>query len=101
MQDLFKHYKDPETGEVYGYKADGSQDAWIKPNLVPITLDEAEVLREAWAQRMFDSLSYAEKRAASYPNFMEYLDGVVKGDQAQIDAYIAACVAVKERFPKP
>jgi len=25
----------------------------------------------------------------------------VKGDQAQIDAYIAACQAVKTKYPKP
>jgi hypothetical protein len=31
----------------------------------------------------------------------DYLDGVVKGDQAQIDAYIAACLAVKAENPKP
>lgn len=30
-----------------------------------------------------------------------YLDGVVKGDQAQIDKYIADCLAVKAKYPKP
>jgi hypothetical protein len=95
-----KHYKDPETGEVYGYNADGSQDAWVKPNLVPVTLAEADSLRKAWAEKMFAKLTYAEKRAAAYPDFAEYLDGIVKGDQVQIAAYIAACLAVKERFPK-
>jgi len=45
-------------------------------------------------------LTYAEKRAAEYPPMSDYLDGVVKGDQAQIDAYIAACLAVKAKYPK-
>jgi hypothetical protein len=45
-------------------------------------------------------LTYAQKRAAEYPFFGEYVDGVVKGDQAQIDAYIAACLAVKAKYPK-
>ncbi len=45
--------------------------------------------------------TYAESRAEAYPDFRDYLDGIVKGDQAQVDAYIAACLAVKERFPKP
>ena len=45
-------------------------------------------------------LTYAEKRALEYPSVKEYLDGVVKGDQAQIDAYIAACLAVKAKYPK-
>jgi hypothetical protein len=45
-------------------------------------------------------LTYAEKRAAEYPPMADYIDGVVKGDQAQIDAYIAACLAVKAKYPK-
>ena len=40
-------------------------------------------------------------RRMHYPPIQDYLDGVVKGDQNQIDAYIAACLAVKARFPKP
>jgi squalene cyclase len=46
-------------------------------------------------------LTYAELRVAEYPSIADYIDGVVKGDQAQIDAYIAACRAVKAKFPKP
>ncbi len=45
--------------------------------------------------------TYADKRKAEYPPIENYLDGVVKGDQAQIDAYIAACQAVKDKYPKP
>ena len=44
--------------------------------------------------------TYAELRAREYPSMADYLDGVVKGDQAQIDAYIAACQAVKAKYPK-
>jgi hypothetical protein len=44
--------------------------------------------------------TYAEKRAAEYPDYRDYLDGIVKGDQAQIDAYIAACLDVKAKYPK-
>lgn len=44
--------------------------------------------------------SYAQLRQQSYPPMTDYLDGVVKGDQAQIDAYIAACLAVKAQYPK-
>lgn len=45
-------------------------------------------------------LTYAELRAAEYPPITDYLDGVVKGDQAQIDKYIADCQAVKAKYPK-
>ncbi len=44
--------------------------------------------------------TYAQLRASEYPPMEDYLDGVVKGDQAQIDAYIAACQAVKAKYPK-
>lgn len=43
---------------------------------------------------------YRLQRQAEYPQIEEYLDAVVKGDQAQIDAYIAACQAVKAKYPK-
>ena len=46
-------------------------------------------------------LTYAEKRAREYPPITDYIDGVVKGDQDQIDAYIDACLAVKAKYPKP
>lgn len=47
-----------------------------------------------------DSNAYVAKRQAEYPPITDYIDGVVKGDQAQIDAYIAACQAVKAKYPK-
>ena len=40
-------------------------------------------------------------RAEEYPPMSDYVDGVVKGDQAQIDKYIADCLAVKVKYPKP
>ena len=55
---------------------------------------------EATVQAYIDAHSYIAKRQAEYPPIIDYLDGVVKGDQAQIDAYIAACLAVKAKYPK-
>ena len=46
------------------------------------------------------ALTYAELRHAEYPPITDYLDGVVKSDQAQIDAYIEKCKAVKAKYPK-
>ena len=43
---------------------------------------------------------YVEKRAIEYPPITDYVDGVVKGDQAQVQAYIDACLAVKAKYPK-
>ena len=59
-----------------------------------VTIDESAV--NAWQ----DPEQYKYDRAAEYPDFKEYLDGIVKGDQAQIDKYIADCQAVKAKYPK-
>jgi hypothetical protein len=61
----------------------------------PVTYDETAV------QTYIDNHAYIAKRQAEYPPYTDYLDGVVKGNQAQIDAYIAACQAVKTKYPKP
>ena len=60
-----------------------------------ITRREQEILAQ------IASITYTQRRAEAYPAFTEYLDGIVKGDQAQIQAYIDACLAVKARYPKP
>lgn len=45
--------------------------------------------------------TYAELRVAEYPPITDYIDGIVKGDTAQVQAYIDACLAVKAKYPKP
>lgn len=44
---------------------------------------------------------YQRDRASEYPSITDYIDGLVKGDQAQVQAYIDACLAVKVKYPKP
>lgn len=46
-------------------------------------------------------LTYADLRRAEYPPISDYVDGIVKGDQVQIDKYIADCLSVKAKYPKP
>ena len=53
-------------------------------------------LVNAWV----DPDAYKYQRAAEYPDFRNYLDGVVKGDQTQIQKYIDDCLAVKAKYPK-
>lgn len=55
---------------------------------------------EAVVQAYIDANAYIAKRVAEYPPITDYLDGVVKGNQAQIDKYIADCLAVKAKYPK-
>jgi len=69
---------------------DGARDA--QGNKVEIDMDAVN----AWV----DPNAYKAKRASEYPPITDYLDGIVKGDQAQIDKYIADCLAVKVKYPK-
>lgn len=55
---------------------------------------------KAAAEALVEANAYKEKRAAEYPPITDYIDGVVKGDQAQVQAYIDACLAVKAKYPK-
>jgi hypothetical protein len=55
---------------------------------------------ETAVQAYIDAHAYIAKRKAEYPPITDYLDGVAKGDQAQIDKYIADCQAVKAKYPK-
>ena len=66
------------------YDADGNEVAYDKDAV----------------QAYVDAHAYIAKRAAEYPPITDYIDGVVKGDQAQIDKYIADCLAVKAKYPK-
>lgn len=62
---------------------------------------EAEIQAEvARLQAEYDAKQYQRQRALEYPPITDYLDGIVKGDQAQIDKYIADCQAVKAKYPK-
>ena len=71
------------VGDV-AYDADGNEVAYDKSAV----------------QAYVDAHAYIAKRASEFPPITDYIDGVVKGDQAQIDKYIADCLAVKARFPK-
>jgi len=63
--------------------------------------DEKEVIYDNNAvEALIAAEAYKDKRATEYPPFTDYLDGIVKSDNAQVQAYIDACLAVKEKYPK-
>jgi hypothetical protein len=41
------------------------------------------------------------QRRHEYPPIEDYIDGVVKGDEAQVSAYKAKCLEVKKQHPLP
>jgi hypothetical protein len=59
-------------------------------------LDEQKKLQE-----LYDNYKYKFDRKEEYPDFSEYLDGLVKGDTEQMQAYIDKCLEVKAKYPKP
>ena len=71
---------------------DGTGAFDVQGNKVEIDMNAVN----AW----IDPNAYKTKRALEYPPITDYIDGVVKGDQTQIDKYIADCLAVKAKYPK-
>ena len=79
--------------------ADYANIEWLSNDIQKPTKEEldAEIAR---LQAEASANAYKTKRASEYPPMTDYLDAIVKNDQAQIDKYIADCLAVKQRFPK-
>ena len=89
------YYKAPNNSLHFLDSAD--HEHLLPSGSVQITNEEAAAIRAVNAP----VLTYAQKRAAEYPPIADYIDGVVKGDAAQVDAYVVACLAVKAKYPKP
>lgn len=87
------YFKDTE--EELHWLDDASFAHLLPEGCIEITDEEADLLRPQPPEP-----TYAELRAAEYPDYRDYLDGIVKGDQAQVQAYIDACLAVKAKYPK-
>ena len=86
------HYKAPDNSLHF---IDSAFEFMLPAGSVQITDAQAEALRP-----IPPVPTYAELRVAEYPPMTDYIDGIVKGDQAQVDAYVAACMAVKAKYPK-
>ena len=94
------------------YSEETLQDAynnicWLSRDLEIVHGDEeslpAPCTFEEFATRFNEIHSrelYTRFRKAAYPPIEEYIDGLVKGDQTQVDAYIAKCQEVKQTYPK-
>lgn len=66
---------------------------------------EAEILAEAerLAQQR-EARRYQDQRRHRYPALAEFADAMYwasRGDSSKLDAYYAACDAVKQAYPKP
>jgi hypothetical protein len=82
-----------ETGNV-----DTAEITWLEGFPEISKADIQEKFDELKAE--YEAQDYARKRQAEYPDIYDYMDGIVKSDQAQIDKYIADCQAVKDKYSK-
>lgn len=80
-----KHFIDPKTQHIYAYEADGSQDAWIKLGLVPISYAEVVELRAAQVDPK-DAIrrQIAELEASVTPRRLR--EAVLTGDHSFVDS---------------
>jgi hypothetical protein len=66
-----------------------------------IEISQAELQEEINKNSLrIAAIPYTEKRLAEYPPISDYLDGIVKGDQEQINTYINKCLEIKNKYPK-
>jgi len=84
---MFKKVFDISTGET---------------KQVPFTQEEQEEFDrdKQLAEIEISKTQYQRLRSAEYPPVTDYLDGIVKNDQNQIQKYIDDCLAVKSKYPK-
>ena len=94
---------DEETGEEIE-PAEYSEEEWLdqevtlRPYIPAEYTYEIKNLAEDYEYRLQQVLA---KRRSEYPPMEDYLDAIVKNDEAQKQAYIDACIAVKLANPKP
>ena len=69
-----KLYRD-QNDAIYAYEEDGSQDNLIGDK-IPITQQEAEILKNARQTTEYAELDYAEKRRLDYPYIGDQLDAL-------------------------
>ena len=102
-----KHPFDPQISDairaiksdaVFSTIADGSI-VWHDGNPTNITQEQIDT-KLAELKTEYAAQDYARKRQSEYPDIYDYMDGIVKNDQTQIDKYIADAQDVKARYPK-
>lgn len=76
---------------------------WLDPDTIPPT--EEEVIAEIEiVKKEFENTQYQRDRKPEYPKWEVFADALYwqsKGDDSKMAAYVAACDAVKAKYPKP
>lgn len=92
-----KYFKN--NNEIFAYSDEQILQGYGS-DMLEITLEEVEFINQSKQESAFNALSYDKKRQSEYPPIEEYIDGIVKGDTIQIQAYINKCLAIKAKYPK-
>ena len=77
---------------------------WVVKGTTVTFENEADALTDAEIEAAFNSYQYVENRLANYPSLGDFADAYYwsqKGDDTKMIAYVAACDAVKTKYPKP
>lgn len=61
---------------------------------------EMDVSDSAFEVMVREQSTYQQKRAALYPPIADYLDAIVKNDNAQLQRYVNRCLEIKLLIPK-
>lgn len=110
---MITYYELNETGEI----VQATQYVRLAQKLGLTLQTEQKIIHGYDGKLYFEGLApvepektYEQKRLEAYPPMTEYLDAQVKlasdnpqiqtQGQEQLNAYLAACLAVKEQFPK-
>ena len=81
------------------YAINSTQNGWRSINSVDDLL-EGETYSDTQPLLPVPQPTYADLRRAAYPPLTDLIDGLVKDDAAQIQAYKDACLEVKALYPK-
>ncbi|MDH1104847.1 hypothetical protein N5C55_03005 [Pseudomonas otitidis] len=78
-----KHYRDPGTGQVFAYEADGSQDHLIADRLVPMTAAEVAAHQNPTPETEEELITRLTEAVQLY------MDGVAR--QRNYDSILSLC----------
>ena len=109
-----RYAKQKSTGKILESQGGGNPDnplhlSTMIQNAVNGGFNEADIevgyadddVVEGWIKEQNESaMTYSDKREAEYPDYRDYLDAIVKGDDTQKQKYIDDCKAVKLKYPK-
>ena len=82
--------------EISKEKYDELLDGQSKGFEIDIDANGNPILKEIIAPEK----TYEELRKSEYPPIEDYIDGIVKGDDLQVQEYIRKCLEIKNKYPK-